>query len=131
MKYIVTINNNNYEVEVERGEARIVKTEEAPKVTAAQAAEASAPAASMSAPAPAPKPVQAAQGDKLLAPMPGIILQIKKNAGDQVKKGEVILVLEAMKMENEIFSPRDGVIAQILTSPSASVSTGDVLAVIK
>ena len=128
MKYIVTINDKNYEVEVEQGEARIVKTTAAVAVPAAPvAAPAAVPAA---APAPSPSAPVAA-GEKILAPMPGIILQIKKTAGESVKKGEIILILEAMKMENEVIAPHDGVIAQITTAKDSTVNTGDVLAVMQ
>ena len=130
MKYIVTINDNNYEVEVEQGEARIVKTSETAAVpvvakAAVQEAAAAVPAAQPSA------PVATMAGDKITAPMPGVILQIKKSSGESVKKGETILILEAMKMENEIIAPRDGVIAQVTAVKGASVNTGDVLAVLQ
>jgi biotin carboxyl carrier protein len=122
MKYIVTINEKSYEVEVEKGEARIVKTnEKAAVLVAATAVQEAAPVA----------PVAAVAGEKVTAPMPGTILQIKKGGGETVKKGETIMILEAMKMENEIIAPRDGVIAQITTAKGASVSTGDVLAVLQ
>ncbi len=127
MKYIVTINNNEYEVEVEEREAQIVSVN---KAAAPAAAPAAVPAAPAAAPQPAPA-VQTAGGDKITAPMPGIILDIKKNSGDAVKKGETILLLEAMKMENEIIAPRDGVIAQITTAKGANVETGAVLAVLQ
>jgi len=136
MKYIVNINGKNYEVEVERGKATILSTSEAP---APQAAPAAAPA-----PAPAPaayapqnppaKPVpQSAptaanvSGEVIKAPMPGTILSIRVSKGQAVKKGDILLILEAMKMENEIMAPRDGVVADILVSQGATVSTGDAL----
>ncbi len=137
MKYIVTINNNNYEVEVEQGEARLVKTNEtaAVPVVAQQAAAVQQTAAvqpAVQAPAaPAAAVVPTADGEKITAPMPGVILQIKKSSGDQVKKGETILILEAMKMENEVVAPKDGVIVQIIAAQGASVNTGDVLAVMQ
>ena len=127
MKYIVTLNGKNYEVEVERGQATVLKVEQAP------AAPVAAPAPAPAAPAPAPAAVQPAPqatnvaGEPIKAPMPGTILSIKVTPGAAVKKGDVVVILEAMKMENEIFAPRDGVIAQIVTSQGASVNTGDVL----
>ena len=131
MKYIVTINNNNYEVEVEQGEARLVKTNETAAVpVVAQQAAAAQPAVQAPA-APAAAVVPTADGEKITAPMPGVILQIKKSSGDQVKKGETILILEAMKMENEVVAPKDGVIVQIIAAQGASVNTGDVLAVMQ
>jgi biotin carboxyl carrier protein len=132
MKYIVTINDKSYEVEVEKGEASVVRTSAAapvPVVTPPAAAPAAAAVAA--APAPAAPAVTAVAGEKITAPMPGTILQVKKNAGEAVKKGEAILILEAMKMENEIIAPRDGVIAQIVTVKGAAVSTGDLLAVLQ
>ena len=135
MKYIVTINNNSYEVEVEQGEARLVKTNEtaAVPVVAQAVAAPAAPAApaAVAAPMPAAAPaVQVSEGEKMVAPMPGTILDIKKKTGDSCKKGEVVLILEAMKMENEIMAPRDCVIGQIVINKGASVNTGDILAVL-
>ena len=139
MKYIVTINNNSYEVEVDQKEAVIKKTAEvaaAPQAPVAAAPVAAAPAApapvaaAPAAPAPAAA-VQAVEGEQVLSPMPGVILQVKKKAGEHVKKDDVIFILEAMKMENEIFSPKDGVIAQVVTGQGTSVNTGDLLAVIQ
>jgi biotin carboxyl carrier protein len=132
MKYIVKINDNSYEVEVEKGEARLVKTDAAPAVAViakAAAAPVEAPIMKPAAPAPAAAPMGA--GEKISAPMPGVILQIKKNAGDSVKKGDIVFILEAMKMENEILAPIDGVINQITTVNGASVNTGDILAVMQ
>lgn len=132
MKYNVTINNNNYEVEVERGQASIVKTDEsaAPSIVT-HAVTTEEPKTSVPAPKPVTNTAQSVAGEKICAPMPGLILQIKKNIGDPVKKGDVLFVLEAMKMENEIFSALDGMIGQILTSKGTNVETGDVLAIIK
>lgn len=131
MKYIVSINDKNYEVEVERGEAKIVKTTqaihiEAPTTAAPAAAVVQAPAA-----AAAVAPVAVGEGEPIKAPMPGTILGVKVNSGAQVKKGEVILILEAMKMENEIVAPRDGVVGQIVANKGASVGTGDILVMLK
>ncbi len=127
MKYIVKINNNNYEVEVERGKATVVKTS---KAAAAAAAVTEVKAALQPAAAPAPAAATAAQGQVLSAPMPGIVLQVKKSVGDSVKKGDVVIVLEAMKMESEITSPYEGTITQIPVAKGAHVNAGDVLAVI-
>jgi len=127
MKYIVTLNGKNYEVEVERGQATVLKVEQAP------AAPVAAPAPAPAAPAPAPAAVQPAPqatnvaGEPIKAPMPGTILSIKVTPGAAVKKGDVVVILEAMKMENEIFAPRDGTVAQVVTTQGASVNTGDVL----
>jgi len=127
MKYIVTLNGKNYEVEVERGQATVLKVEQAP------AAPVAAPAPAPAAPAPAPAAVQPAPqatnvaGEPIKAPMPGTILSIKVTPGAAVKKGDVVVILEAMKMENEVFAPRDGTVAQVVTTQGASVNTGDVL----
>ena len=84
------------------------------------------------APAPAPvkaaAPAGAAGAVKVTAPMPGKILSVKASAGTAVKKGDVVMILEAMKMENEIVAPQDGTIASINASEGASVEAGDVLA---
>jgi len=129
MKYIVTINDKNYEVEVEQGKATIIKTTPAAAPAPQPVA---APAAAPAAPAPQPQPAPAAapanvSGDAIKAPMPGTILDIKVTPGASVKEGDILVILEAMKMENEILAPRDGVVSQIITSKGASVSTGDVL----
>ena len=133
MKYIVTINNNNYEVEVEQGEARVVKTNEtAAAPVAAQQVSAAAPAVPVMAPQNSALVVPPlAEGDEVASPMPGVILQIRKNSGDHVKEGETLFILEAMKMENEIVAPKDGVIVQIITVNGATVNTGDILAVMQ
>ena len=127
MKYIVTINDNNYEVEVEQGEASIVKTEKSAvqleATSTVKANETAKPVVEM------PK-VKVSDGEKITAPMPGTILKITKNSGDKVNKGDIILILEAMKMENEILAPRDGVIVQITAVKGSNVNTGDILAVI-
>lgn len=130
MKYIVTINDKNYEVEVEKGEARLIKTSETAAVPVVAAAVVSAAPVAPAATA-AAAPVVTAAGEKVSAPMPGTILQIKKSSGETVKKGETIMILEAMKMENEIIAPRDGAIAQITVAKGSTVSTGDVLAVLQ
>lgn len=136
MKYIVTINDKSYEVEVERGQATILKTTQAEPV-AVQAVQAAPQPAVQAAPAPSSTPAVAApspvnvSGEAIKAPMPGTILSIKVSPGSSVKKGDILLILEAMKMENEISAPRDGVVSEIFTSNGASVSTGDVLLAIK
>jgi len=137
MKYVITINNQNYEVEVEKGEARVLSVTEAvapaePATPAPAAAAAPVPApapapAVQAAPAPAAKP---ASGDTLTAPMPGTIIAVQKKVGDRVKSGDVVIILEAMKMENEIVAMSDGTITHILTNKGAVVSTGDPLVTI-
>jgi biotin carboxyl carrier protein len=125
MKYIVTINDKSYEVEVERGQASIVKTTQ----VAAAPVQETVPAAPVTPAAPAAPAAQISTvtGELVKAPMPGSILDIKVQQGTSVKKGEVLIILEAMKMESEIVAPRDGVVAQIIIAKGASVSTGDIL----
>ena len=128
MKYKVTLNNRVYEVEVEQGEAMLVDEYEL-AAPAAPAPVAAAPVAS-AAPAAAAAPVSVAAGEAVKSPMPGNILKINVTQGQQVSEGDVIMILEAMKMENEIVATRSGTIAQIAVSKGAVVETGAVLAVI-
>ena len=115
-KYTITVNGTAYEVEVE--EAGIVAS--APK------------AAPKAAPAPAPNaaaPV-AAGATTVSAPMPGKVLSINVKAGDAVKSGDVLLILEAMKMQNEIMAPADGTVSDVRVSAGQTVATGDVMIVL-
>lgn len=123
MIYKVTLNGKIYEVEVEKGEA-IVKAEY--EATLPQAAPAAAPVAPVaSAPAaPQAAPVASGNGEVVKSPLPGTINQIKVTAGQTVKEGDVIIILEAMKMENEITAPVSGKIGNILVTKGASVDTG-------
>ena len=132
MKYKVTLNNRVYEVEVEQGDAMLVDEYElaapaAPKAPAAPAAAAPVAAAAPAAPA---GPVSVAAGEPVKSPMPGNILKINVSQGQHVEEGDVIMILEAMKMENEIVATKSGTIAQIAVSKGAVVETGTVLAVI-
>ena len=124
MKYKVTLNNRVYEVEVEQGEAMLVDEYE---LAAPAAPAAPVPAAAAAAPSAA---VSVAAGEPVKSPMPGNILRIEVAQGQQVKEGDVIMILEAMKMENEIVATKSGTIAQIAVSKGAVVETGAVLAVI-
>ena len=116
-KYRVTVNGTAYEIELE-------------EMTGAAPVAAPAPAAT---PAPAPAPVAAAPagGEQVSAPMPGNILSVNVNVGDTVKRGQVLMILEAMKMENEIMCPCDGKVASVNTSKGATVETGTLLCVIQ
>lgn len=111
-KYKVTVNGQSYDVGVEE-----VGSAASPSVAAAPVAT-SAPAAAPSAPA-------AATAGTVKAPMPGTVLSIKVAAGQAVKRGAVLLILEAMKMENEITAPSDGVVAAIRVQAGSTVNTGD------
>lgn len=130
MKYKVTLNNRVYEVEVEEGTAMLVDEYElaapaAPAPVAAPVAVAAAPVAA----APAAAPVAVAGGEPVKSPMPGNILKINVAPGQVVKEGDVLIVLEAMKMENDVVAPRDGTVAQIVVSKGAVVETGTTLVV--
>jgi len=118
-KFAINVNGKSYEVEVEEVGGTVPLT----PVTA------SAPAVNMaSAPAAKSAPAAASAGSTVVkAPMPGTILDIKVNVGDSVKAGDILCILEAMKMENEIMAPQDGKVASINTSKGASVNNGDAL----
>ena len=132
MKYKVTLNDRVYEVEVEEGKAMLLDeyAVAAPAAPAPAAAPAPVAAPVAAAPAAAPAPAAVAAGEAVTSPMPGTILRVNVTQGQAVKEGELLCVLEAMKMENEIFAPKAGSVAQVVTSKGASVNTGDVLVVI-
>ena len=133
-KFNIKVNGQAYEVEVEEvaggfAPAPVVPVAAAPAPAVAPAA-APAPEKAEAKAAPAPAPVAApAGGTQLKAPMPGTVIDFKATNGAAVKKGQTVLILEAMKMENEIVAPADGVIT-FVASKGASVNTDDLLAVI-
>ncbi len=134
MKYKITLKGRTYEVEVERGEAMILDEYEAlapaaPAVPVPAAAAAAAAVPAAAAPAPA-APVAAVSGTVVSAPLPGSILAVQVKEGDAVKAGQVLVLIEAMKMENEVVAPADGVVKQIAVTKGAAVATGDTLLVI-
>ncbi len=133
MKYKVTLNNKTYEVEVEQGKAMLLDEYEAvaPAAPAAPAPVAAAPAAA-AAPAPAAAPAAAvtAAGEPVNAPMPGTVLRVEATQGAAVKAGQLLVVLEAMKMENEILAPKDGTVAQVVVQKGSTVETGSPLVVL-
>lgn len=130
MRYKVTLNNRVYEVEVEQGEAMLVDEYEL-KAPAAAAPAAPVAAAAPAATAPAPAAGAAlAAGEVIKSPMPGNILKILVSQGQQVKEGETLIILEAMKMENEIVATRAGSVAQIAVSKGQVVETDTPLVVI-
>lgn len=129
MKYLVSLKGKDYEVEVERGEAILVSVTDTPAPVAA----APVAAAPVAAPAPAAAPAAAAPvagGEPVTSPMPGVILKVCVTQGQAVKNGDLVAILEAMKMENEIFAPRDGTVAQVVTKAGAQVDTGETLVVL-
>ena len=107
MKYQVSLNGKQFEVEVEKGSVSAVPTGAAPASTPAAAAPAG--------------------GETVAAPMPGTILDIRCTAGQAVKGGDVLFILEAMKMENEICAPHDGTVGSVCVQKGASVQTGAAL----
>ena len=123
MKYQVTLNNKLYEVDVTEPEAVITNV--------AAAAPAAAPVAAAPVVAPAAAPAQAAaDGEQVKSPMPGNILAVNVTPGAAVKAGDVMFILEAMKMENEIVAPANGTVKQVLVTKGSVVNTDDVLAVL-
>ncbi len=130
MKYVVTLKDKTYEVEVEEGEAMILDEYEVKAPAAAAPAAAPAAAAPVAAAPAAAAPAALAAGTTVEAPLPGNVLSIKVAQGDSVKQGDVLLIIEAMKMENEVAAPCDGSVQQIVASVGQMVSTGDALIVI-
>ena len=126
MKYIVNLNGINYEVEVEETEAVITSVAQAAAAPVAAPAPAAAPVA---APAAAPA-AASADGTKVIAPMPGTILSVNVTQGASVNTGDVIMILEAMKMENEIVAPCAGTVKQLLVQKGSTVETDAVLAIV-
>ena len=111
-KYRVNVNGTAYEVEIEEMAGAPV-------------------AAPVAAPAGAPAPAASGAGESINAPMPGNILSVNVAAGDTVKKGQVLMVLEAMKMENEIMAPRDGKVTAVAVAKGAAVESGALLCTIQ
>ena len=131
-KFMINVNGNEYEVDVEE-----VTTGGSTEPAAPQT-KVSAKSATKSVSKPAAKPAEpkkevvvSAGAEVVESPMPGSIFKIEVAEGDAVKSGDILLILEAMKMENEILAPRDGVVASINTTLGASVNTGDKLVVIE
>lgn len=120
-RFNVTVNGKAYDVAVE-------------EITDGSAPAVAAPAAAPAAPAPTPAPAAApaaGAGESVTAPMPGTILDVKANVGDTVTRGQVIMILEAMKMENDIVAPCDGKITSIIAKKNDTVNSGDVLATVQ
>lgn len=142
MKYVVTINGKKYDVEVEKVNAyRPLTVEEVQSGNIQRTAPVAAPAAApvptpapAAAPAPAPTPAPAAASggaNTVVSPMPGNILDVRTAVGSSVKAGQVLIILEAMKMENEIVAPSDGVVESIAVKQGDVVETDQTLVVLK
>ena len=123
MKYKVKLNGKIYEVEVEKGNAELLSEYDAISAPVAAPA-ASAPAAAAPVTAAA---APAASGNATPSPLPGVVVAVKKNVGDKVKAGEVVMLIEAMKMENEITATKDGTVAAILAPKGTQVQVGTAL----
>ena len=120
-RFNVTVNGKAYDVAVE-------------EITDGSAPAVAAPVAAPAAPAPTPAPAAApaaGAGESVTAPMPGTILDVKANVGDTVTRGQVIMILEAMKMENDIVAPCEGKITSIIAKKTDTVNSGDVLATVQ
>ncbi len=136
-KFLIKVNGSQYEVEVEEvrdGSAAPAMTGTPYVAPAAAPAPVQAPAAVQAQAAPAAPAAEkkavsggAAGSVKITAPMPGTILKVSVNPGDQIKKGQVLLILEAMKMENEIVAPSEGTVATVNVNRGTSVNAGDLL----
>jgi len=124
---VVEVNDRTYQVTVKPSQsaASLPETDKGPQAPATAAA---GPAAA--GPAAAPSRPAAAPGGAVTAPMPGVILKVLVEEGDMVNAGDPVMVVEAMKMENEIKAPRSGTVKEIVVETGESVNTGDILLVI-
>ena len=131
MKYEIKFNGRTYEVEVELAEPMTMGEFQTYAPAAPAAAAPAAPAAAAAAaPVAAAAPAVTGAGEAVTAPMPGNILKVNVQQGQAVKEGDVLVVLEAMKMENEIMAPKSGTVTQVLVSKGATVDTGAPMVVI-
>ena len=130
MKYKVTLNGRTYEVEVVADKAMCVAEYEAIAPAAAPVAAPAVAAPMVSPEAPAASRMTVTGGESVKAPMPGNILKVAVKEGDTVKEGQLLCVLEAMKMENEIYAPCAGVISAVPVAKGSTVNTGDLLVAI-
>ena len=135
MKFRITLNGREYEIEVETIEPMSLSEYEA-EAPVVETIAVNVPSQPTEAPAPATvqqnaAPVSVGDGEAIRAPMPGTVVNVNVSVGQAVKEGDVLVVLEAMKMENEVTSPRSGTVSQIAIQKGASVETDAVLVVIK
>ena len=124
-KYRITVEGKTYEMDVE-----LLSSSGAPVQPVKVQSKPAAPAPVAAAPKAASKPAEVTSGS-VVAPMPGTVIKILKNAGDEVKAGDVVLILEAMKMENEITAPAGGTLASVNCTEGGTVAGGDVLFEVK
>ena len=131
-KFRIKINEKEYMVEMEEIGAPVVPVA-APAMAPAPAAAPAAPvpAAAPVAPAPAAAPPVSGNGTTMEAPMPGKVLKVLVKAGEQVKENQPIIVLEAMKMENEIVAPKDGVVSAVYVNEGAAIDVGQPIATVE
>lgn len=122
--YRVNVNGTSYEIAIEE-----ISADEAKKAASAPAP-APAPSAAPAAAAPAAAASVPANATTISAPMPGNILAVNVSVGSDVKRGDILMILEAMKMENEIMAPKDGKVTAVNVQKGATVNTGDLLCVI-
>lgn len=120
MKYVITLNDRVYEVEVEKGEAEIIDEYEVKPVQMETETEVKQ----------AKKEIDPSEGKTVNSPIPGNILNVKVKEGQKVKSGDVLVIIEAMKMENEVCAPCDGIVKSIKVANGQTVATGDCLLVI-
>lgn len=123
MKYIITLNGNQYEVEVEEGKATANYIGKQSEQIVQQSVQPSAPVQEVVQ----PQNVSTGSGNPIKAPMPGTILKVNVQSGSKVKSGDILFILEAMKMENEIVAPSDGTITSVSVSVGDSVKTDAIL----
>ena len=128
MKYKLNLDGRTYEVEVELAEP--MKNQEFQAYAPAPATPAAPVVETVPSATPAAASVVTGAGEKVASPMPGTILKVNVAAGQTVKEGDLLIILEAMKMENEILAPKGGTVSQVIVEKGASVNTGDVLVVI-
>lgn len=120
-RFLIRINGKTYDAEVE-----VVGTSASAPVAAPAAAPAAAPTAAPAAPAPAAAPAAGGPAN-VTSPLPGTVLRLCKNTGDSVAAGEVVMIVESMKMENEVVAPEAGRIASIAVAAGSAINTGDLL----